>query len=130
MVDLGNQIIINRTYNGNEGATVFAIAKWVTVIGCVVALLLTSAAIRNQILSVQYEVQQLAVDNKTLVEQNDLLRVELQSLTSPTRVETTARELGLIKSNDDRVLILEGDGFAATKTSIAQVNGNPKSLHE
>ena len=130
MVDLGNQIIINRTYNGNEGATVFAIAKWVTVIGCVVALVLTSAAIRNQILSVQYEVQQLAVDNKALVERNDLLRVELQSLTSPARVEATVRDLGLIKSNDDRVLILEGDGFAAAQTSIAQVNDNPKSLHE
>ncbi len=130
MVDLSNQIIINRAYNGNEGATVFAIAKWVTVIGCVVALILTSAAIRNQILSVQYEVQQLALENKQLVEQNDLFRVELQSLTSPTRVEATARDLGLIKANDDRVLILEGEGFAASQTAIARAGENPKTLHE
>jgi len=130
MVDLSNQIIINRAYNGNEGATVFAIAKWVTVIGCVVALILTSAAIRNQILSVQYEVQQLALENKQLGEQNDILRVELQSLTSPTRVEATARDLGLIKANDDRVLILEGEGFGASQTAIARAGEHPKTLHE
>ena len=92
MIDLSNQIITNnRAYNGNEGATVFAIAKWVTLIGCVVALILTSAAIRNRILGVQYEVQKLAADNKKLAEQNDLLRVELQSLTSPARGSPRAR---------------------------------------
>lgn len=130
MFDFSNQVIVNRAANGNEGATVFAIAKWVTLTGVVVALLATSVGIRDQILNVQYRIEALNNDNKALNEQNDLLRVELQSLTAPARLEKAARDLGLISANDDRVLILDSHGFEQARDKIAHLDNEPKALHE
>ncbi|MFZ0427327.1 MAG: hypothetical protein WAO20_04355 [Acidobacteriota bacterium] len=130
MVDLCNQMIINRAANGNEGATVFAIAKWVTLTGIVVALLATSVGIRDQILTVQYQIEELTNQNKTLSEQNDLLRVELQSLTTPAKLEKAAQDLGLISATDDRVLILDSDGMEKARDQVAHLDHRPKALHE
>lgn len=130
MFDYSNQVIVNRALNGNEGATVFSIAKWVTLTGLVVGLLATSVGIRDQILNVQYQIEELTNDNKTLSEQNDLLRAELQSLTAPARVEKAAHDQGLISSNDDRVLILDSGGFERARDKVAHWDNGPKALHE
>ncbi|MEJ2076882.1 MAG: septum formation initiator family protein [Acidobacteriota bacterium] len=130
MVDFSNQVIVNRALNGNEGATVFAIAKWVALTGIVVALLATSVGIRDQILNVQYKIEELTSANKNLSEQNDLLRAELQSLTTPARLEKAAHDLGLISANDDRVLILESDGYEKARDKVAHWDNRSKALHE
>lgn len=130
MVDLSAQNIVNRPFAGNDGTTFYEVAKWVALAGILVALFLTSASIRNEILVLQYGIEETRQNNETLKAQTDLLRARLQTLASPAEIERTAQKLGLISSNDARVLILEGGGFPAARNLVAQSDTTNPVLHE
>ncbi len=130
MTDLSSQEIVNRPMSGDGGATVFEFAKWFVVASCLVTLLVGSVWVRDQSLTLRYQIEELNRGNKKLGEQNDLLRAEYNALVAPAEVERAARRLGLISSNDKRVLILDGDGPVGTRDQIARIEPESRTLHE
>jgi hypothetical protein len=130
MVDLSSQEIVNRPMSGDGGAIVFEISKWFVVAACLVTLLVGSVWVRDQGLTLQYQIEELKRSNKKLGEQNDLLRAEYNALVAPAEVELAATGLGLISSNDKRVLILDGDRPVGDRNRTARMEPKSRTMHE
>ena len=133
MIDLNSQQIRNRNLEGSHGTTVFEVAKFLAFVAVVVGLLLTSAFIRDQMLSLRYEIEELKTSNEQFRDVNKLLRVEYQSLATPAEIERVATELGLTTSNDSKVLILESKTPhipVAEPVQMAQSQSPRRVLHE
>ncbi len=110
MMDLSNQMIVNRAYNGDEGVTFLTLARWLVLVSLTVALLLVSASIRTEIRSLEYSIEQARSENRRLAESGERLRAEWEALTSPARLADAAGELGLIPADQPDVLVLQGAG--------------------
>ncbi|UCF37130.1 MAG: septum formation initiator family protein [Acidobacteriota bacterium] len=131
MVDLYSQRIPNKALEGSDGTTVFEVAKFLAVVGVLVALLVVSTSIRNEILSLRYEIEELKRSNAQLDEANQLLEIEYRSLATPAEIEEVAKEIGLISANDSKVLILEADRvYTPAPSQIAQSQIPREVLHE
>jgi len=129
MTDLSHQYIVNRSYSGNEGAGVWEITKWVLLTAFVVAILASAVSIRNQILSFRYQIEEIQQSNRKLAEQNDMLRVELNSLTAPAVVERAAADRGLVTANDARVVLINSEN-TSVGTQLAQADNKARILLE
>jgi cell division protein FtsL len=120
MIDLNHQQISNRGLAGEEGIMPVEIIKWFGLFALIVVFLFCSVSFRNQILAVQYEIQELKRDNQKLVDQNDLLRAELKGLVRPVYLEVEAGKLGLVNPNQKGILTLEADRFRQLTPALAQ----------
>lgn len=120
MIDLNHQQICNRGLAGEEGIMPVEILKGFGFCALVMVFLFCAVSFRNQILNVQYEIQQLKRENQRLVDQNDLLRAELKGLIRPAQLEMEAGKLGLINPNHDGILTLEADRFDRLNPALAQ----------
>ncbi len=130
MVDLNAQHVVNRTLGASEKTTILEVFKCILVAGLVVAFLLSSAWIRGDILTIQYQIETLNRTNSELREANDLLKAERNTLAAPAEIERVAGELGLISSNNESVLLLRGDEPMPTHRQVAQSRTMPGVLHE
>jgi len=130
MVDLNAQHVVNRTLGASEKTTVLEVFKCIVAAALVVVFLLSSAWIRSDILSIQYQIETLKRSNQELEEANDLLRAELNTLAAPAEVERIAKRLGLISSNNESILLLRGDEPVPTHHQVAQTRIQSGVLHE
>jgi hypothetical protein len=122
MVDMSVQRIANNSLSASSKRTVATqVAKWLSIIGFLVGLLLGYAHIRDQNLMISYELERLKNANADLMERNQKLRVELNALMTPQEVERAAKSLGLISATSEAVIILQGDPVPKTEqTQLAQ----------
>jgi len=130
MVDLNAQHVVNRTLGASERTTILEVFKCISAAGLIVVFLLSSAWIRGDILTIQYQIETLTRSNRELREANDLLTAELNTLAAPAEIERVAGELGLISSNNESVLFMKGDEPMPTQRQVAQSQIMPGVLHE
>ena len=130
MVDLNAQHVVNRTLGASERTTLLEVFKCISAAGLIVVFLLSSAWIRGDILTIQYQIETLTRNNRELREANDLLTAELNTLAAPAEIERVAGELGLISSNNELVLFMKGDEPMPTQRQMAQSQIMPGVLHE
>lgn len=132
MVDLNCQQISNRTVRTNDRGTLSAMARWITVGGLFVGLVLSYVWIHNEILAIQYHMEQLKRENARLVEGNNAMRAELNALTNPEKIEKVARGMGLISSNHADVMILDADRIKTSPSENLMAESRPQTsvLHE
>ena len=130
MVDLNAQHVVNRTLGASERTTLLEVFKCISAAGLIVVFLLSSAWIRGDILTIQYQIETLTRSNRELQEANDLLTAELNTLAAPAEIERVAGELGLISSNNESVLFMKGDEPMPTQRQVAQSQIMPGVLHE
>jgi cell division protein FtsL len=130
MVDLNAQHVVNRTLGASERTTILEVFKCISAAGLIVVFLLSSAWIRGDILTIQYQIETLTRNNRELREANDLLTAELNTLAAPAEIERVAGELGLISSNNESVLFMKGDEPMPTQRQVAQSQIMPGVLHE
>ncbi|HLV00703.1 MAG TPA: hypothetical protein VKZ59_05520 [Acidobacteriota bacterium] len=132
MVDLNYQQISNRAIRTSDQGTISTMARWISVGGLFVALILSYAWINNEILSIQYEMEQLKRENTQLIEGNNAMRAELNALTNPDKIERVARGMGLISSNHAEVMILDVDQIKAAPSENLLAESRPQTsvLHE
>jgi cell division protein FtsL len=130
MVDLNAQHVVNRTLGASEKTTILEVFKCISVASLVVVFLLSSAWIRDDILEIQYQIENLNRSNSELSEANGLLKAELNTLAAPAEIERVASELGLISSNNESVLVMAGDEPMPTQRQVAQTQIMPGVLHE
>lgn len=132
MVDLNCQQITNRAIQTSDQGTLSAMARWISVGGLFVALILSYVWIHNEILTIQYQMEQLKRDNARFAEGNNAMRAELNALTNPEKIERVARGMGLITSNHADVMILDADQIKAAPSENLLAESRPQTrvLHE
>lgn len=130
MVDLSRQRIPNEGLKDSSGTAVFEVSKCTAIAGILVAFLLAFAWIRDEILSVQYQIEALRISNGDLRETNELLEVQYKALANPIAIEEAAKKLGLISSNNSQVMILEGEDPQPSTNQLAQSQKRTAVLNE
>ncbi|MEE8348541.1 MAG: hypothetical protein V3R94_03155 [Acidobacteriota bacterium] len=132
MNDCHYQNLRNRPVGANDRATFSEIARWVTVGGLFVCLILVYAWSHNEILGIHYQMEQLKRESGDLREVNAALRAEYSSLINPESVEHKAKGLGLVASNQAEVKILDTTRreVQISGNMLAQSNFPKKPLHE
>lgn len=130
MLDLNRQVIRNCPSVAYEGVVNREILKWCGFFALVALFVGWSIYLRNQILLVQYEIEEVTRENAKVLEQNQLLRAQFKALVSPGQVEEEARKLGMINLNQPGVVVLEGDRFGGPVRTYAQSRPGPKVMHE
>lgn len=132
MVDFFQQQLINRPLKADDRATYSEIIRWIGISALLVSLVLSYAWSHNEILTIQYQMEQLRQKSSALQEMNTKLRAERYSLINPETIDQQARELGLINANRMEVKIFDAE-IAENKPSqnlIAQSTIQKKTLRE
>lgn len=132
MVDFFQQQLINRPLKADDRATYSEICRWIGISALLVSLILSYAWSHNEILTIQYQMEQLRQKSGELQEMNTKLRAERYSLINPETIDQQARELGLINANRMEVKIFDAE-IAENKPSqnlIAQSTIQKKTLRE
>ena len=130
MVDVNSQRIINRSLEGNDHSTLFQVIKWLCLGGIFLAVVITSAAVRKEIRELKYQIEDLNDSNAKLVVDNDLLRVEYNSITAPQELEKASLELGLISSNSAEILTLDVESLKTARGQMAMTETQDGVLRE
>ncbi|HUG42712.1 MAG TPA: septum formation initiator family protein [Acidobacteriota bacterium] len=132
MVDFSNQKFENRALRGGGRTAVSELARWTLVGGFFVALFLAYAWSQNEILSIRYQIEEIKGQNAAMAEENKALKAQYHFMVSPQRIESSARKVGLISSNDRAVLILEADAVtpALPANLLADSRAGNETLRE
>jgi hypothetical protein len=130
MIDLNRQTIRNQPAHAREGICNTQILKWCGLFAMLAVFVGWSIYVRNQILLVQYDLEQVTRENLLLAEQNQMLRAEFKSMLSPGQIEGEARRLGMVNPNQPGVVVLEGDPYGQPVRTYAQSRTTPKVMHE
>ncbi len=131
MVDLHQQRLDNRPPRGNVRRTSAKVAVWVAVGALYLGLILVYVWNHVQILTLQYEIEELKGDNQALLEAKDASRAQLKVLVRPERITLKARAMGLISANQSEVRVIQGDlPPAQTEALRAEVQPQLVVLHE
>ena len=132
MVDFFQQQLTNRPLKADDRATYSEICRWIGISALLVSLVLSYAWSHNEILTIQYQMEQLRQKSSELREMNTKLRAERYSLISPETIDQQARKLGLINANRMEVKIFDAE-IVENKPSqnlIAQSIIQKKTLRE
>jgi len=132
MVDFFNQQFTNRPLGTSDRATYSEIIRWIAVGALFVSLILAYAWSHNEILNINYRMEQLRRENSELRENNTALRAEYSSLVNPENIDSQARQLGLVTPNKAAVKIIDSDIPISrpNQALLAQTTLQKKSLHE
>ena len=132
MVDFFNQQFTNRPLGTSDRATYSEIIRWIAVGALFVSLILAYAWSHNEILTINYRMEQLRKENGELRENNTALRAEYSSLVNPENIDSQARQLGLVTPNKAAVKIIDSDIPISrpNQALLAQTTLQKKSLHE
>lgn len=132
MVDFFQQQLTNRPLKADDRATYSEICRWIGISALLVSLVLSYAWSHNEILTIQYQMEQWRQKSSELREMNTKLRAERYSLISPETIDQQARKLGLINANRMEVKIFDAE-IVENKPSqnlIAQSIIQKKTLRE
>ena len=102
--------------NPRSATTSWEIRSFVAVIAFIATLFVTAVLYLGQTTAVSaggYEVQRLTELRDELRRQSSLLEVRIATLDSPTRIETEAKRLGLVRPRS--VPILPAEALAAAR---------------
>ena len=132
MVNFFNQQFTNRPLGTSDRATYSEIIRWIAVGALFVSLILAYAWSHNEILNINYRMEQLRRENSELRENNTALRAEYSSLVNPENIDSQARQLGLVTPNKAAVKIIDSDIPISRpiQALLAQTTLQKKSLHE
>lgn len=132
MVDFFNQQFTNRSLGTSDRATYSEIIRWIAVGALFVSLILAYAWSHNEILNINYRMEQLRKGNSELRENNTALRAEYSSLVNPENIDNQAKQLGLVTPNKDAIKIIDSDIPISrpNQALLAQTTLQKKTLHE
>ena len=94
----------------SNAATSWEIRSFIGVIAFIAALFVVAVLYVGQTTAVSkggYEVQRLTEERDELRRQNSLLEVSIAKLDSPTRIETDAKALGLVRARSVPIVPVE-----------------------
>ena len=118
MVDISAQQIQNKVPPASHQTTLSAMARWTAIGGLFVTLVIGYAWIRNEMLDIGYQVEQIARENTILSKNIAALDAEYNSIVNPAKIDKVAREMGLIDSNAAGVTILEAEAGAEAAADL------------
>ena len=132
MVDCYLQKLSNRPVGADDRATLFEIARWVTVGTLFVCLILVYAWSQNEIVSIRYHMEQIKKESDELPAATAALRAEYSSRINPESIAIRAMELGFVASNSAEVIILDSTrrDVQSSERILAQSNLQKKTVHE
>lgn len=132
MVDFFNQQFTNRPLGTSDRATYSEIIRWIAVGALFVSLILAYAWSHNEILNINYRMEQLRKEHGELRENNTALRAEYSSLVNPENIDSQAKQLGLVTPNKAAVKIIDSNIPISrpNQALLAQTTLQKKSLHE
>jgi cell division protein FtsL len=132
MVDFSSQKFENRALRGGERSALSQFSRWTLVGAFFVAMFLAYAGSHNEILSIRYQIEEIKAQNAAMAEENKALKAQYHFMVSPQRIESSARKVGLISSNDRAVLILEADAVAPAVAAnlLADSRAGSETLRE
>jgi hypothetical protein len=111
-------------------ATLCQVFKWLILGGVILAILIGSAAIRKEILTLSFRLQALKAENIDLLSANDLLRAEYNSITAPQELEKASRKIGLVNSNNELIHTYHVYNLRPIKNQVVLSQSDKGALHE
>ncbi len=108
MVDLGMQSLRNQPFRGKSEASYLWMPRCIALAGLVTGLILSYVWSQDAITGISYRIEDYRQENAQLVDAIGGLRAEQSSLVNPEKIDRLAADLGLVRSNQAEVRILEG----------------------
>lgn len=130
MVDLNHQRINNRSVGPSDKTSLSEVSFWLVFGGCLVMLLLSYASLHEEILAINYKIEQIKQDNAELYQINNALRAEYSVLVNPQEIEATAKGMGLISANEAQITIIDGTPADPALNQVAQTRTQPEIIYE
>ena len=104
MVDLGVQRFQNQSFRGKNEPSHFWMPRCIALAGLILGYVWSQDAITGS----SYRIEELRQGNAQLADAIGSLRAEQSSLVNPEKIDRLAAGLGLVRSNQVRVRIVEG----------------------
>ncbi len=108
MVDLGTQRFRNQPFRGKSEPSYLWMPRCIALAGLVTGLILSYVWSQDAITGISYRIEEFREENAQLADAIGALRAEQSSLVNPEKIDRLAAELGLVRSNEAEVRILEG----------------------
>ncbi len=108
MVDLGVQSFRNQPFRGKSEASYLWMPRCIALAGLVTGLILSYVWSQDAITGISYQIEEYRQENAQLLDAIGGLRAEQSSLVNPEKIDRLAADLGLVRSNQAEVRILEG----------------------
>lgn len=107
MLDFQYQQLNNGQLGEDEYSAVVKIVRFLCLFAVVIGLCLAYAWVQKEVTDVNYEVEQLRVDNAKLVEDNSSLRIQATMLADPSVINARAENLGLRRPDQKRIRVIQ-----------------------
>jgi hypothetical protein len=132
MLDLQYQQLDNGQLGEDEYSAIVKIVRFVCLFAVIIGLCLAYAWVQKEVTDVNYDIEQLRVDNAKLVEGNAALRIQQAMLADPSLVKVRALSLGLKHPDQRRIRYIQVnlDGQVDQTVVAAAVMPVPTSVHE
>ena len=131
MVDLGTQRFQNQSFRGKSEPSYLWMPRCIALAGLMTGLILGYVWSQDAITSSSYRIEALRQENAQLSDAIGALRAEHSSLVNPEKIDRLAAELGLVRSNQAGVRIVEGVLHSeSAQNLLAESIPGPKDLNE
>ncbi len=132
MLDFQYQQLDNGQLGEDEYSAVVKIVRFVCLFAVIIGLCLAYAWVQKEVTDVNYDIEQLRVDNAKLVEGNSALRIQQAMLADPSLVKVRALGLGLKHPDQQRIRLIQVnlDGQVDQTVVAAAVLPVPTRVHE
>lgn len=132
MLDFQYQQLDNGQLGEDEYSAVVKIIRYVCLFGVIIGLCLVYAWVQKEVTDVNYNIEQLRIDNAKLIEGNSALRIQQAMLADPSAVNLRALDLGLKYPDQKRIRLIQVnlDGQVDQTVVAAAVLPVPTSVHE
>tara|TARA_B100000949_G_scaffold100678_1_gene89813 strand:+ start:65 stop:460 length:396 start_codon:yes stop_codon:yes gene_type:complete len=108
MVDLGVQRFQNQSFRGKNEPSYLWMPRRIALAGLMTGLILGYVWSQDAITGSSYRIEELRQANAQLSDAIGAFRAEQSSLLNPEKIDRLAAELGLVRSNQVGVRIVEG----------------------
>ena len=128
MVDVSAQHFHNRVQNGAQPGP--ETRFWLAALALIVLLILAVSWNSIQILSIKYEIEELAQKNHDLERECVALKALYESEKSPVKIASLGRQMGLVNASESDITILQGEPFVPVERNLVAENRSSRSIHE
>ena len=131
MVDFGVQRFQNQSFRGKSEPSYLWMPRCIVLAGLMTGLILGYVWSQDAITGSSYRIEELRQKNTQLADAIGALRAEQSSLVTPEKIDRLAAELGLVRSNQVEVRIMEGvPQSESAENLLAESIPVRKAVHE
>ena len=131
MVDFGVQRFQNQSFRGKSEPSYLWMPRCIALAGLMTGLILGYVWSQDAITGSSYRIEELRQKNTQLADAIGALRAEQSSLVTPEKIDRLAAELGLVRSNQVEVRIVEGvPQSESAENLLAESIPMRKAVHE